>query len=76
MTDQPKFSPQQFKEAQQALGLSDPQMAQMLGVSNAENVRRFKVMKLDASSAREVKPWHARLLQAYLDGYRPSDWPG
>lgn len=76
MTDHPTFTPDEFRQAQHALGLSDAQMAAMLGMENADNVRRFKVTKHGAPSHRAVKPWTARLLQAYLDGYRPPDWPG
>jgi hypothetical protein len=72
---QPTMTPEEFKQAQRALGLTDAQMSAMLGMENPDNLRRFKVMKPDANSARVVKPWHVRLLKAYLAGYRPDDWP-
>lgn len=70
----PTFTAEEFRQAQQQLGLSDVQLALMLGCDD-QHIRRMKVRDAAASSFRPVKPWHARLLRAYLDGYRPDDWP-
>ena len=70
----PSYSPDEFKEAQRRLGLSDSEFAVMLGIENPQHVRRLKVAA-DKSSHRDVQPATARLLKAYLDGYRPKDWP-
>lgn len=72
----PTFTPEQFREAQQRLGLSDSAFALVLGLSSADQVRRLKVANVNAASHRPVRPYIARLVQAYLDGYRPADWPG
>ncbi len=70
----PSFTPDEFRQAQHQLGLSDKQLAAMLGIAYADHVRRMKVAE-GKSSHRNVTPTVARLLQAYLDGYRPADWP-
>lgn len=75
MLDQPRMTPADFKEAQHQLGLSDRQFAAVLGLADEQNVRRYKIEDRQASSFREVPPWIARLVRAYLDGYRPKDWP-
>lgn len=74
MTDEPTMTGNELRAAQAALGLSDAQIAPLLGLSAAYQVRRFKVDPA-ASSWRPLRPWHVRLLQAYLAGYRPADWP-
>lgn len=63
----------EFKQHRKALGLSVNQMALVLGCSPV-HVRR---MELDPSvdSARQVNPQAERLVLAYLEGYRPKDWP-
>lgn len=71
---QPTMTPEDFRQAQHKLGLSDMQLAAMLGCDPV-HVRRMKVRDSELGSHRPVRPHHARLLQAYLDGYRPSDWP-
>lgn len=70
----PVFSPDDFREAQHQLGLSDAELAPLLGCS-AVQLRRMKVDDPSLPSHRPVQPVTARLLQAYLDGYRPPDWP-
>ncbi|MEX6506814.1 helix-turn-helix domain-containing protein [Jiella sp. M17.18] len=72
---QPTYSPEEFKEAQRRLGLSDAEFAFVLGIENPQHVRRLKI-GADKPSHRPVQPATARLLRAYLeDGYRPTDWP-
>lgn len=61
-----------FREARRTLGLTQPQLAAMLGVS----VRQVKGMEAEKDALkRRIAPWHARLIAAYLAGYRPADWP-
>lgn len=67
------MTPAEFKEARRALGLSVAQMADMLGVTSVQ-VRRMELRE-DAGVHRPVMPTTARLVRAYLDGYRPRDWP-
>lgn len=74
MTDVGIATPGALKEARQALGLSVAGMAAMLGVGELQ-VRRMELPP-DRQSHRPVTGTTARLLRAYLDGYRPADWPG
>lgn len=74
MIDQPTMTPAEFREAQRELGLSDAELALVLGLENAQHVRRLKA-EPGKEHHRAVKGTHARLLRAYLDGYRPKDWP-
>jgi DNA-binding transcriptional regulator YiaG len=62
-----------FKEVQRKLGLSVSQMALMLGVTDIQ-VRRMGTAP-ELGSHRPVNGATQRLLQAYLEGYRPKDWP-
>ena len=65
------MTPAEIRAARIALGLNQPDMAAMLGYGRV----RQRVAAIEAGT---VKPHGAvtRLLRAYLDGYRPSDWPG
>ncbi|WP_062233600.1 hypothetical protein [Aureimonas sp. N4] len=71
---QPTMTPQDFRRIQEELGLDDAQMAEMLGFESAQNMKRLKA-DVDKPHHRKIMPYTARLLQAYLDGYRPADWP-
>lgn len=71
---QPTFTPREFRQAQDTLGLSDAELAQVLGCQPVQ-IRRMKVADVTLPSHRPVSPATARLLKAYLDGYRPADWP-
>lgn len=67
------MTPKQFKEARHKLGLSVSQMAKALGVSDIQ-IRRMQTPP-DKGSHREVQTTTEKLIHAYLDGYRPADWP-
>lgn len=75
MTKDPQMTAQDVRDAQERLGLSDAQLARMLGMNDSVHVRRLKVLDTSKSSHRKVSPAMARLIRCYLDGYRPSDWP-
>ena len=62
-----------IKLARQALGLSLSEMAEMLD-TDPTTTRRLE-MAPHNSTARQPAPRMLRLIQAYLDGYRPNDWP-
>lgn len=70
----PAFDHSAFRQALHALGLSDTDAATMLGCE-PNHIRRMKQNPADTAQARPVKAGTARLLQAYLEGYRPNDWP-
>lgn len=63
------MTPEQFKQARQSLGLTQEQMAQALGYGNKQRVSDLETGKRGITGAIE------RLTRAYIDGYRPKDWP-
>lgn len=63
------MNPAQFKEARQTLGLDQRQAAALLGYGNATRISEIEAGKRNPSASV------VRLLRAYLDGYRPDDWP-
>lgn len=62
-----------LRVARASLGLSVADMARMLE-TDALSVRRMELSP-DKSTHRKPAPRMVRLIRAYLDGYRPSDWP-
>lgn len=67
------MTPEQIKEARQSLGLTQAQLAALLD-TDPQTVRRME-QRADAKTFRSPAPRMLRLLRAYLDGYRPADWP-
>ena len=67
------MTPDDLREARRALGLTQAQLAAMLD-TDMQSVRRME-MAPERSTARPPPPRVVRLLRAYLDGYRPGDWP-
>ena len=65
------MTPQEFKEARRSLGLTLDQLGGMLGYSG-EHVKA-QVHKMETGE-RPVRSVQARLMQCYLEGYRPDDW--
>jgi len=63
----------EIKLARQALGLSLSEFAEMLD-TDPTTTRRLE-MAPHNSTARQPAPRMVRLVTAYLDGYRPADWP-
>ena len=68
-----RMTPTELKEARQSLGLSVRQMAELLE-TDPQSVRRME-MSHERSTHRFPPPRVERLIRAYLDGYRPDDWP-
>jgi ribosome-binding protein aMBF1 (putative translation factor) len=62
-----------IKQTRDALGLSASQMAEMLETDEL-SIRRME-MSPAAKNHRKPARRMARLMQAYLDGWRPPDWP-
>lgn len=60
------------KEVRLRLGLTQTQMGAMLGYQG-EHVRQM-VYEIEAGD-KPLMPCQRRLLEAYLAGYRPKDWP-
>ena len=67
------FDHTEFKEARRKLGLTVSQAALVLGCGE-QHVRRMEIAP-GHESARPVNGTMQRLLEAYLAGYRPKDWP-
>lgn len=67
------MTPAQIKEARQKLGLSVTQLATMID-TDPLSVRRMEGNP-EAKTHRHPAPRMVRLIEAYLSGYRPSDWP-
>jgi transcriptional regulator with XRE-family HTH domain len=57
----------EFKQAREALGLTGAQAAALMGYGD-----RSRIYAIEARPV--VPPQAARLMRAYLDGYRPDDW--
>ena len=62
------MTPQEFKEARIKLGLSQGNLGQLMKTTD-RSVRRWE------NGDREIPGPVIVLMQAYLDGYRPEDWP-
>lgn len=73
MENQPTYAPADIVAARQKLGLTQAQLAGVLGCTLAH----VKAMESPTMrpGRRAMQPPYARLLRAYLDGYRPADWP-
>jgi len=61
-----------IKAARVKLGLTQTQMGQLLGYSG-EHVRQM-VYEIEQGD-KPLMPCQRRLIEAYLSGYRPKDWP-
>ncbi len=69
-----EFTPEQIKEARRELGLSGSEMGRMLDINDPKTYRCYE-MDADKGSHRKLPPRASRLIRAYLQGYRPDDWP-
>ena len=66
------MTPHELREARHTLGLTLEQMARMLGYQG-EDIRQMGYrLEIGKRTLREPQ---RRLLEAYLAGYRPADWP-
>lgn len=63
----------EVKQARERLGLSQSQLGKMLD-TDGQTIRRME-LEPSASKYRRPAPRMSRLIRAYLDGYRPHDWP-
>lgn len=59
----------QFRAIRIHLGLTQAQLASVLGYGHANRVSAFEI------GSREVPHHVALLMLAYQSGYRPADWP-
>lgn len=61
----------ELRAARHHLGLTQDQMAHVLGYVGAH--RRGQIDDME-TGYRPIRDAQRRLVQAYLDGYRPADW--
>jgi transcriptional regulator with XRE-family HTH domain len=66
------MTPKQIEAARRTLGLTLSQMAAMLGYEGAQMRQQANDLE---SGRRPVREPQRRLVEAYLSGYRPADWP-
>lgn len=67
------MTPSEIRTAREALGLTQHQLAVMLGFEDNAHTRQ-NTSKLERG-ATTLDAARTRLLHAYLAGYRPADWP-
>lgn len=67
------WPPDEIKAARHALGLTVADMARMLETDT--KTMRCLEAHTGANMYRPPAPRMVRLLEAYLAGYRPADWP-
>jgi DNA-binding transcriptional regulator YiaG len=63
------MTPTDIKHARKSLGLTQAQIAPLLGYAATPRVSELE------RGERMPGACAVLLLQAYLDGYRPKDWP-
>lgn len=67
------MTPEEIKAVRQWLGITVSQLAVLLD-TDPQTIRRMEQSET-ANTFRKPAPRMVRLLRAYLDGYRPADWP-
>jgi transcriptional regulator with XRE-family HTH domain len=66
------MSPGDMQAARKRLGLTLEDMATMLGYAGSQR----RQMQYDLETGRrDIREPQRRLVEAYLAGYRPADWP-
>ena len=66
------MTPDQLNRARKRLGLTLKQTALLLGYEGDQ--AKSQVHHLE-TGRREIRPAQRRLIEAYLAGYKPDDWP-
>lgn len=67
------LSAEDLFNARRSFGLSLSEMGRMLGLKDSPYLRDH--MFALENGKKKISPMMARLIKAYLAGYRPSDWP-
>ncbi len=68
------MTPAQISEARKSLGLTQYDFGRLLGYTGNRNSVQAMVWTIEVGKKRLRDP-QRRLIQAYLAGYRPDDWP-
>ena len=63
------MTPAAFRAARKQLGLTQAGLAAMMGLASSDVVSKIERGAFPSGATVQ------RLLQAYIDGYRPIDWP-
>jgi hypothetical protein len=66
------MTPQQFRSARLALGLTPAEMAAAIGMSLTA-VKHMEMTNVHRTTWRAVPEPVAKLVRAYLDGYKPEE---
>lgn len=66
------MTPTELEQARRKLGLTLEAMATMLGY---QGVQRRQMQYDLETGRRDIREPQRRLIDAYLSGYRPHDWP-
>ena len=59
----------EFKQARRNLGLNQSQLAALLGYGTYSRISELE------GGRTKITDQCDRLMQAYIEGYRPRDWP-
>ena len=60
---------EEIAQARESLGLTQEELATVMGYGSKARVSELE------RGRRQPSPAASRLLEAYLAGYRPDDWP-
>ena len=63
------MTPAEIRAARETLGLTQAQLARVMGMRGQVSISEWE------SGTRSPTAAASRLLLAYMDGYRPKDWP-
>lgn len=66
--------PDEFRTIRLTLGLTQAQLAKLLGYAHGSTVGAFEVDPASPTT-RPIPPLLVRLMRAYEAGYRPKNWP-
>jgi DNA-binding transcriptional regulator YiaG len=64
------MDPTEIRAQRKGLGLTQSQMAHVMGYGDRTRITEIENGRNNPSKSA------VRLLKAYVDGYRPADWPG
>ena len=68
------MTPAEVRAARDAIGLTQKQLATVMGLRGPATVAEWE-REAQKAGSRKIGPTAARLLAAYVTGYRPEDWP-
>ncbi len=69
------MTPAELKQARRKLGLTLSQMAAMLGYDGTHAAQQIRKMESYGPDNRAIREPQRRLMDFYLKGQFPDDWP-